>query len=337
MNFRRTAISALFGCALLGNPAWAAINATALGASYDATKANVTFKVYSGRATRIELYLYSTATGTAEKSRVVMTAGAGGVWSATIPVTALNSQGLSGTLYYGYRAWGPNWPYSTSWTKGSATGFITDIDASGNRFNPNKLLTDPYALELSHDPTTPTMTNGTIYASGATYRNIDTGSSAPKGIVLVGDTQSIGVKPTRALKDDVVYEVHVRGLTNNDTSISAAYRGTYKGAGLKAASLASLGITAVEFLPLQETQNDTNDVDPNSNAGDNYWGYMTLNYFAPDRRYAYDKTPGGPTREFKEMVKAFHDQGIKVLVDVVYNHTGEGGAWSGTDKTTYNI
>lgn len=337
INLRRTAITALFGCALLGNPAWGAINASKLGASYDATKANVTFKVYSGRATRIELYLYSTATGTAEKSRVVMTAGAGGVWSATIPVSTLNSQGLSGTLYYGYRAWGPNWPYSTSWTKGSAIGFVTDVDANGNRFNPNKLLTDPYALELSHDPTTPTMTNGTIYASGATYRNIDTGSNAPKGIVLAGDTQSIGIKPTRALKDDVVYEVHVRGLTKNDTSITAAYRGTYKGAGLKAAWLASLGITAVEFLPLQETQNDTNEVDPNSNSGDNYWGYMTLNYFAPDRRYAYDKTPGGPTREFKEMVKAFHDQGIKVLVDVVYNHTGEGGAWSGTDKTTYNI
>lgn len=130
---------------------------------------------------------------------------------------------------------------------------------------------------------------------------------APKGIVLAGDTQSTGVKPTRALKDDVVYEAHVRGLTMNDAGISAAYRGTYKGAGLKAAWLAGLGVTAIEFLPVQETQNDTNDNDPNGNAGDNYWGYMTLNYFAPDRRYAYDKTPGGPTREFKEMVKAFHD------------------------------
>jgi pullulanase/glycogen debranching enzyme len=133
MNLRRTAVAALFGCALFANPASAAINASKLGASYDATKANVTFKVYSGRATRIELYLFSTATGTAEKSRVVMTLGTGGVWSATIPVTTLNSQGLTGTLYYGYRAWGPNWPYSTSWTKGSATGFITDVDANGNR------------------------------------------------------------------------------------------------------------------------------------------------------------------------------------------------------------
>src|SRR6185436_396739 len=97
-------------------------------------------------------------------------------------------------------------------------------------------------------------------------------------------------------------------------------------------------VTAVEFLPVQETQNDTNDVDPGSDNGDNYWGYMTLNYFAPDRRYSSDKTAGGPTREFKAMVKAFHDAGIKVYIDVVYNHTGEGGAWGGTDGlTVYNI
>ena len=337
MKFHPTLTAALLTCSLAGSPAWAAINASKLGASYDTTNANVTFKVYSSRASRIELLLYSTATGTVEKARYVMTLGTGGVWNSSIPVATLNGQGLTGTLYYGYRAWGPNWPYSTSWVKGSATGFISDIDASGNRFNPNKLLTDPYARELSHDPTTSTMNNGTIYASGATYRNIDTGNMAPKGIVLAGDTQSIGTKPTRALKDDIVYETHVRGLTMNDTSIIAAHRGTYKGAGLKAAYLASLGVTAIEFLPVQETQNDTNDSDPNTSAGDNYWGYMTLNYFAPDRRYAYDKTAGGPTREFKEMVKAYHDQGIKVLIDVVYNHTGEGGAWSPTDKTTYNI
>jgi glycogen operon protein len=341
MHFRSSLTAAMTALALAGgfaaNPASAAINPSKLGASYDATKANLTFKVYSSRATRIELYLYSAATGTVEKGRYVMTLGTGGIWSVTLPSTTLTSLGLTGTIYYGYRAWGPNWPYNSAWTKGSGTGFVTDVDASGNRFNPNKLLLDPYTLEMSHDPTTPTNTNGTIYASGATYRNIDSGSLAPKGIVLAGDTQSIGTKPTRALKDDVVYEAHVRGLTMNDTGITAAYRGTYKGAGLKAAALASLGVTAVEFLPVQETQNDTNDADPTSTAGDNYWGYSTLAYFAPDRRYAYDKTAGGPTREFKEMVKAFHDQGIKVFIDVVYNHTGEGYAWSPTDKTTYNL
>jgi isoamylase len=337
MQYRKSLIAAMLAFALAEHPASAAINPNKLGASYDATKANLTFKIYSSRATRIELYLYSAATGAAEKARYVMTQGTGGIWSATISSATLSSQGLSGAIYYGYRAWGPNWPYNSAWTKGSATGFISDVDASGNRFNPNKLLLDPYALEMSHDPTTPTMSNGTIYASGATYRNIDSGAQAPKGIVLAGDTQSTGTKPTRALKDDVVYETHVRGLTMNDAGVTAAYRGTYKGAGLKAAYLAGLGVTAVEFLPVQETQNDTNDAVPNSTSGDNYWGYSTLAFFAPDRRYAYDKTAGGPTREFKEMVKAFHDQGIKVLIDVVYNHTGEGYAWSPTDKTTYNL
>ena len=88
---------------------------------------------------------------------------------------------------------------------------------------------------------------------------------------------------------------------------------------------------------MQETPNDANDVTPDSTAGDNYWGYATLAYFAPDRRYASDHLPGGPTREFKAMVKAFHDAGIKVLIDVVYNHTGEGGAWNAADKTTYSL
>ncbi|HEV8693024.1 MAG TPA: isoamylase [Lysobacter sp.] len=318
----------------------AAINAQNLGANYDATQSNITFRVYSSRATRIEVWLYKTASGAQEVVRYVLTKDTTtNVWSKTASVATLqNTYGITGAVYYGYRAWGPNWTYSTSWTKGSGTGFITDIDASGNRFNPNKLLIDPYAVELSQDPNTASCADGTIYASGATHRNKDSGACAPKGIVLAPITTSNGTKPTRALKDDVIYEVHVRGLTNNDTSIASSLRGTYAGAAQKASYLASLGITAVEFLPVQETQNDTNDVDPNSDTGDNYWGYMTLNYFAPDRRYSSDKTAGGPTREWKAMVKAFHDAGIKVYIDVVYNHTGEGGAWGGTDGlTVYNI
>ena len=138
-----------------------------------------------------------------------------------------------------------------------------------------------------------------------------------------GDT---GSKPTRALKDDVIYEAHLRGLTMADATIPKALRGTFAGAALKAAALKTLGITAVEFLPVQETQNDANELVPNSVAGDAYWGYATLAYFAPDRRYSSDKSPGGPTREFQRMVKAYHDAGLKVFIDVVYNHTGEGYA-----------
>ena len=336
LGFCFSVISSLF---LFSSNALAAINAQNLGAKYDATQSNITFRVFSSRATRIEVAIYKTASGAQSVVNYVLVKDAANVWSKTASVATLkNSYGVTGAVYYGYRAWGPNWPYVSTWTKGTGVGFITDVDSAGNRFNPNKLLFDPYARELSQDPTTPSCTNGTIYASGASYRNLDSGTCAPKGVVLAPSTTSVGVKPTRAFKDDVVYEVHVRGLTKNDTSVPVALRGTYAGAALKAASLAATGVTAVEFLPVQETQNDTNDVDPLSDVGDNYWGYMTLNYFAPDRRYSSNKSAGGPTSEWKAMVKAFHDAGIKVYIDVVYNHTGEGGAWGGSDGlTVYNV
>ncbi len=336
---RRLALAMLvLLCAVF--PVQSAINTLQLGAKYDATSANIDFKVFSSRATRIELWIYKTPAGAQQVVRYVMTKNATtNVWSKTVSVSTLrNSYGLTGTVYYGFRAWGPNWPYNSSWSKGSSIGFLSDVDANGNRFNPNKLLLDPYAREISQDPNTPTCLDGTVYASGASHRHKDSGPCAPKGIVLAAVSGSIGSKPTRAFKDDIVYEVHVRGLTMNDTTVASNLRGTYAGAATKAAYLASLGITAVEFLPVQETQNATNDVDPNSTSGDNYWGYMTLNYFAPDRRYASDKTAGGPTREWRAMVKAFHDVGIKVYIDVVYNHTGEGGAWGGSDGlTVYNL
>ena len=204
-------------------PTHAAINTNNLGAKYDGTQSNITFRVYSSRATRVEVWLYKAGSGTQEVVRYVMTKDAANVWSKTASVATLqNSYGLTGTVYYGYRAWGPNWPYNASWTKGSGTGFITDIDASGNRFNPNKLLLDPYAVEMSQDPTTPSCADGTLYASGASHRNKDSGACAPKGLVLAPITTSNGTKPTRALKDEVVYEVHVRGLTMNDTAIAAS-------------------------------------------------------------------------------------------------------------------
>lgn len=313
----------------------AAINQNQLGANYSVNQQQINFRIFSANATKVELYLYDQATGVEEVAQYSLTKDNNDIWSTTLDVNALDPR-LSNTIYYGYRVWGPNWPYNAAWEKGTNVGFISDVDAQGNRFNPNKLLSDPYAKELSHDHLTPQWNDGTIYASGPSYRNIDSGLQAPKGILLAADSQSIGIKPTRALKDDIIYEVNVRGLTKNDTSIPEQFRGTYQGAALKAQYLADLGISAVEFLPVQETQNETNDM-VTSTDGDNYWGYMTLNYFAPDRRYASDKSAGGPTKEFKAMVKAFHDKGIKVFIDVVYNHTGEGGAWINGDSSTYNL
>lgn len=313
----------------------AAINQNQLGANYSDNQQHINFRLFSANATKVELYLYDQATGVEEVAQHSLTKDNNDIWSTTLDVSTLDPR-LSNTIYYGYRVWGPNWPYNSAWEKGTDVGFISDVDTQGNRFNPNKLLSDPYAKELSHDHLTPQWNDGTIYASGPSYRNIDSGLQAPKGILFAADSQSIGIKPTRALKDDIIYEVNVRGLTKNDTSIPEQYRGTYHGAGLKAQYLADLGISAVEFLPVQETQNETNDM-VSSTDGDNYWGYMTLNYFAPDRRYASDKSAGGPTKEFKAMVKAFHDKGIKVFIDVVYNHTGEGGAWVNGDSSTYNL
>ena len=323
----------------LALPAHAAINTLNLGANYDAAQVNVTFRVYSSRATQIEVDLYAVPMGASEVLRFTLTADSStGIFSTSIPVATLRAAGITGPVYYGYRAWGPNWPFAAAWVKGAADGFLADVDKQGNRFNPNKLLMDPYAREISHDPHNASWTDGSVYASGAAYRNKDSGNSAPKSILWIPAGQSIGTKPLRAQKDDLIYEVNLRGLTKNDPSVPAALQGTYAGAALKAASLANLGITAIEFQPVQETQNDANDNNvPPSTSGQNYWGYATLNYFAPDRRYASNKAVGGPTSEFQAMVKAFHDQGLKVYIDVVYNHTGEGGPWNPSDSTVYNI
>lgn len=303
------------------------------GVHWSADRLALTIRVRSVRATRVEVWFYAEAFGQPQVLRRALLPTSPDVWSVTVSTLELRNAGLTGTVFYGYRAWGPNWPYVATWQPGALDGFVADVDAHGNRFNPNKLVFDPYALELSHDPTHPGHLDGTVYGTGPSHRLKDTGQVAPKGVVLDETVPDVGPKPTRALKDDIIYEVHLRGLTQADETVPAHLRGTYAGAALKAADLRSMGITAVEFLPLQETANDTNDV-ATGTEGDNYWGYMTLNYFSPDRRYASDRSPGGPTRELRNMVKAFHDHGIKVLVDVVYNHTAEGGVWDGTGQTT---
>jgi glycogen operon protein len=306
---RWLALAALAACTHSGKtPPVVAPDATApssdpgLGAHYDGDA--VSFEVASTRATRVELWIYAQSTGS-EALHVAMTQ-TGNVWSARMPASQLPP-----TIYYGYRVWGPNWTYDPAWQPGSEAGFVADVDSAGNRMNPNKLVFDPYTRELAFDP-----------GSGGA-RDVDTGPTATKGVVLHDDPAELGTRPAGAFASDVIYEVHLRGFTEADASVPCA--GTYAGAAAKASYLASLGVTAVEFLPIAETKNDHNDDDPTSDTGDNYWGYSTLAYFAPDRRYACDRTPGGPTREVRAMVKAFHAAGIKVLLDVVYNHTAEGG------------
>jgi isoamylase len=319
-----------------------------LGAHYDKSGDSITFQVKSSRAKVIHLYLYDVAMDADERLVVPLSRGTDtDVWSASVPVADLKAKGITGTVYYGYRAWGPNWAFDEAWTKGTQTGFVTDLDDQGNRFNPNKLLIDPYAAELSHDPRNTTHNDGSVYITGLPNRTKDSGQFAPKCVVLMPDDADVGTRPTRAFREEIMYEVHVRGLTMLDPTVPEKEKGTYAGAARKADYLKDLGVTAVEFLPVHEFNNDFNDIDPKS-PGNDYWGYDTLGFFAPDRRYSSDKRAGGPTREFKAMVKAFHDRGIKVYLDVVYNHTGEGDvqnrdgsvinllSWHGLDNPAYN-
>ncbi|MCX7882174.1 MAG: isoamylase [Brevinematales bacterium] len=308
-----------------------------------------TFAVYSKNATKIVLEIYRTPYGEDALYRYEMAKGSDHYWRAKLKYVT------NGTVY-AFRVWGPNWPYVSSWQPGTTNGFLCDVDSAGNRFNPNKVLYDPWALEITHDRNNPLAlasagVDGNVYGtgpyvySGKPRRQWDTGKVAPKSY-LIKDTTSYGTKPALSQKDAIIYEAHVRGMTIHPSSVNLAtilsgftgfesvagvpdqYRGTYKGAAYMAKYLKALGYTTIELLPVHETDNDHN---PTNQSGGNYWGYMTYGYFAPDRRYAYDKSPGGPTREFKEMVKAFHDEGLEVYLDVVYNHTGEGGLWGDTN------
>ena len=311
----------------------------ALGGHFDASTATYSFVVRSAHATRIAVDFFTAAQGAASVLEVVTTQTPGtDRWTATVPASALTGAGVGATVYYGYRAWGPNWPYASGFTVGSSVGFLSDWDASGNTFNPNKLLIDPYTREISHDPLTPQYLDSSVYSANGSNRAKDSSLSAPKSIVLSDTPPDTGVKPTRALADDVIYEVHVRGLTENDPTTTTC-AGTFAAVGAKAAWLQTLGVTAIELLPVMETENDIDDI-AESTSNQNYWGYSTLADFAPDRRYACDQTPGGPTAEFGAMVKAMHGAGIKVFLDAVYNHTAEGGgrslySWRGLDNSSY--
>jgi glycogen operon protein len=309
--------------------------------------------VYSAHATRMLLEVYSSASGKDATWDYWLQKGADNIWRAQIAR-------VPGKTLYAFRAWGPNWPFSSAWKRGnSAIGFVADVDASGNRFNPNKALIDPYARELSHDKTsaalraageTPELFGtgggaGQMY-SGIDRRNVDSGRWVPKSIAL-SDTTSPGPRPHIPAKDAIIYEAHVRGLTEHPSAgrlhsilqgipgfesvrdIPDALRGTYKGAGLMAPYLKALGYTTLELLPIFESDNELN---PANAPGGNFWGYMTYGFFAPDRRYSSDQSPGGPTREFKEMMAAFHAAGLEVYLDVVYNHSGEGGLWDQTRR-----
>jgi len=279
----------------------------------------VNFGVWSNRATRVDLLLFDDPNADRPVQQMEMSR-VGDVWNLFV-------EGVGYGQHYGFVAWGPNWPYDPEWLPGKIDGFLADVDAEGNRFDPNKLLIDPYAkaLHREHD-----WSRGST-ASGPA-RTQSTWGAGVKGVVVRTDTYawSAAEADWRAMREQgegeghrfadlIVYEVHPKGFTK-DPAGGVDHPGTYRGIGEKAAYLKDLGITAVELLPVHEKPLDGG-----------YWGYNTLNFFAPELAYSEAFTqrnrPDEVVDEFKWMVDQLHQQGIEVILDVVYNHTGEGGFW----------
>ena len=274
----------------------------------------VNFALFSANATRVDLLLFDDPESEQPTQQYEMTR-FGDIWNVYV-------EGVGVGQHYGYVAWGPNWKFDPKWHPGTIHGFEADVDAAGNRFNPNKLLIDPYARTIHRDHD---WSRGSL-ASGPD-RTVSTHGAASKSIVIESTYE--WSEEERAYwekrkdpdfeghrwSDLVVYEVHLKGFTNDPAS-GVTHPGTYRGFAEKADYLADLGITAVELMPIHEKPLDGG-----------YWGYNNLSFFAPEITFAATDKPTEVLDEFKYMVDELHKRGIEVWIDVVYNHTGEGGLW----------
>jgi len=288
-----------------------------LGATWDGHGTN--FAVYGRHAEAVELCLFDRDDPSREVRRVRLPERTGHVWHGHLP-------GVGPGTLYGFRAHGPYEP-----------------DA-GLRFNPAKLLVDPYARAISGEADL----GGPIfgYRLGAPAGDLarddrDSAAAMPKAVVVDPDgfDWKGDRRPDHPWHRSVLYEVHVKGFTARHPGVPPELRGTYAGFASPPAleHLQKLGVTAVELLPVHESMNE-----PSLEAKGlgNYWGYSTLGFFAPEQRYARGSR-GEQVTEFKEMVRALHAAGIEVILDVVYNHTAEGNhlgptlSLKGLDNPTY--
>jgi isoamylase len=288
-----------------------------LGPTWDGRGTN--FALYSENATAVELCLFDSPSADEPKRTVRLRERTAFVWHGYLPDVG------PGT-YYGYRVHGP---YEV-WR--------------GLRFNPFKLLVDPYAKALAgpvrweHHPFAYMFDQP---GEDWVLDDQDSAAGVPKAVVIDQAFDWQGDAPLRTpLHRTVIYEAHVKGLTKLHPDVPEEIRGTYAGAAHPAVieHLQSLGVTALELLPLHEVVDDLFLVEKGLR---NYWGYNTLNYFAPAGRYASTRDYGAQVREFKEMVRTLHEAGIEVILDVVYNHTAEGNhlgptlSFKGIDNPTY--
>ena len=289
-----------------------------LGAEF--TGKGTHFAVFSENAEAIELCLFSDD-GKTELQRLELPTREGSIHSGFLP-------GIKPGQLYGYRAHGPYEP------------------ESGHRFNPNKLLLDPYAREVSGALTWDDALWGYELPSGDDL-SFDERDSAPFMVKSVVQDPDFDWEGDAALRrpwpEMIIYEAHVRGLTMTHPDVPAELRGTYAGMVSEPIldHLSKLGVSAIELLPCQFFLDDRSLLDRNLS---NYWGYQTLGYFAPEPRFL-QQGQGAPRaiRQFKEMVKRFHRAGIEVIMDVVYNHTAEGSergptlCFRGLDNAAYYV
>ena len=279
-----------------------------LGATYRHDGTN--FALFSEHASGVDLCLFHPDRPDDEIIRFSLVERTDHVWHTFLPTVGPG-------LLYGYRVYGEWAPQR------------------GQLFNPNKLLLDPYAKAI----------NGTIdwhssmfgypvsEADPERYLRMDERDSAPfacKAVVTDSDFDWQGdLLPETPMHESIIYELHVKGMTALNPLIPEECRGTY--AGLAHESVInyfkSLGVTAVELMPVHHFVHDQHLIDKGLR---NYWGYNSIGYFAPHSEYACDSQPGAQVDEFKAMVKAYHAAGLEVILDVVYNHTAEGNHYGPT-------
>jgi isoamylase len=284
------------------------------GASWDGEGVN--FSLFSANATKVELCLFDSE-GKQELHRIELPEYTNQTFHGWVG-------GIGPGQVYGYRVHGPYEP------------------EQGHRFNPNKLLLDPYAKahtgRLEWNPAI----FGYQMESGddTTFDERDSAPFMPKCVVVDPDFDWKG-EPNRnpiAWDHTILYETHVKGYTKNHPKVPEKLRGTYAGLGQKPVLdyIKALGVTSIELLPIHSFVDDSQLLEKDLV---NYWGYNTIGFFSPATRYASDRA--NSLREFKEMVASIHDAGLEVILDVVYNHTAEGNelgptlSFKGIDNASY--
>ena len=288
-----------------------------LGATWDGEGVN--FAVFAENAAGMDLCLFDTLESKNEEERIRLNEVSHHVWHAYIP-------GLKPGQLYGFRAHGSYEPMN------------------GLRYNPNKLLIDPYAKAIS----SPVRWNDALFGyimghphEDLSFSETDSAPFAPRSVVIDPNFNWEGDQsPKIPYHKTIIYETHIRGFTKTHPDIPEEIRGTYAAIShpLTINYLKSLGITAVELMPVHHFINDKVLIDKGLS---NYWGYNTIGYFAPDIRYSSNGTTGGQVNEFKQMVKELHMAKIEVILDVVYNHTAEGNhlgptlSFRGYDNSSY--